>query len=189
MIRRYAHLACSRLLDGLDGLEGRLVAGVAVDSRRAAAADAGVLDACLRVQLPSLDLSQWDLELFRDNLAQYRVSARALIRHSGRDRRHAVFVQRDCHRADSAGRRPLHQRDTAPDVFRLGFLITGIFQRLFQGLVGFNITVLLARRINVAVVHEILLAEFDRVHAKFLATRSIWLSLAKNPWGSPGERI
>ena len=93
LIRRHTHLACGRLFDGLDGLERRLVAGVAVDSRRAAAANAGVLDACLRVQLPSLDLGQWDLELFRDNLAQYRVSARALIRHGGRDRRHAVFIQ------------------------------------------------------------------------------------------------
>src|SRR5207245_9283596 len=71
LIRRHAHLACGRLLNGLDGLECRLVAGVAVDSRRAAAADTGVLDACLRVQLLSLDLAQWDLEFFRDNFAQY----------------------------------------------------------------------------------------------------------------------
>ena len=47
-------------------------------------------------------------------------------------------------------------------------MITGIVQRPFEGLGGFDVVDLFPRRIDVAIAHEIFLPELDRIHLEFL---------------------
>ena len=62
----------------------------------------------------------------------------------------------------------MDQRNTSTNVLWLRSVITGIFQRLFERLVGLDVTDLFSGRIDVTIVHEILLPELDRIHLELL---------------------
>ena len=75
----------------------------------------------------------------------------------------------------------MDQRHAAPDAFRLRSLVSGIFERFCQRLVCFDVTEFFTRRIDIAVAHEIFLAELYRVHRQFLRDQIHLAFIGKDP--------